>query len=194
MNYTVRLTDPDPFALYCVGIWTNTNIFSPYHKEYDFTPSYYIDFNTKQKFFNYDPFVYINDEPVDLTEIINYTIEDKFNVPKSFKIGNGAMLECAYQIREVNYLIEENKIWNTLEQKNKYLELLKEFRQWQIDCEKNESELDDLLKTNYNMWLYQINMLALKEISYRENINKQYKIYIQTLIKDQKEEAVSEQE
>ena len=31
------------------------------------------------------------------------------------KIGNGAMLECAYQIREVNYLIEENKIWNTLE-------------------------------------------------------------------------------
>lgn len=194
MNYTVKLTSPDPFALYCVGTWTNTNIFSPYHKEYDFTPFYYIDFNTKQKSFNYDPFVYINDEPVDLTEIINYTIEDKFNVPKSFKIGNGAMLECAYQIREVNYLIEENKIWNTLEQKNKYLELLKEFRQWQIDCEKNESELDDLLKTNYDMWLYQINMLALKEISYRENINKQYKIYIQTLIKDQKEEAVSEQE
>lgn len=185
MNYSIELQNPDQFTLYCVGTWSKTNQYSPYHKEYTFKPSYYISFKTItdfQIYKEYDPCIYINDEQIDLSEVIDYNIDKKFGVPNILKVGNGAILECAYQIREINYLIEEDSGWNILEKKSEYLKSIENFSNWQKECEDNESSSDDII------------YLASKEQEYRQEINKKYKEYIETLIEDQRIQAESEKE
>ena len=110
------------------------------------------------------------------------------------------MVECAYQIRQVDYLIETDNSWNTEPVKLVYEKTVQEFRNWQIQCETEEAELDALIadknspnyNDNYNTWLYRIRVLAAQEELYRNSINSNYQSYIQTLIFDQEEEAVSE--
>ena len=135
MNCTIELKNPDPFTLYCVGTWSIANEFNPYHKEYIFTPSYYIDFNNNQIYSDYEPYIYINDEQIDLSEIVNYDINKKIGVPSVLKTGNGVILECSYQVRQIDYLIEKDRVWNTLEKKNDYLETIKVFTEWQKECD-----------------------------------------------------------
>ena len=74
---------------------------------------------------------------------------------------------------------------NTLEKKNDYLETIKVFTEWQKECENNQVD-----ETDYN----ELERLAIKEKELRQNINNAYKIYIKTLIEDQKAQAVSETE
>ena len=185
MNCTIELKNPDPFTLYCVGTWSIENEFNPYHKEYVFTPSYYIDFNNNQIYSDYEPYIYINDEQIDLSEIINYNINKKIGIPNILKTGNGVILECSYQVRQIEYLIEKDRVWNTLEKKNDYLETIKVFTEWQKECENNQID-----ETNDE----ELERLANKEKELRQNINNAYKIYIKTLIEDQKAQAVSETE
>ena len=185
MNCTIELKNPDPFTLYCVGTWSIANEFNLYHKEYVFTPSYYIDFNNNQIYSDYEPYIYINDEQIDLSEIVNYDINKKIGVPSVLKTGNGVILECSYQVRQIDYLIEKDRVWNTLEKKNDYLETIKVFTEWQKECENNS--IDEI---NYD----ELERLANKEKELRQNINNAYKIYIKTLIEDQKAQAVSETE
>ena len=185
MNCTIELKNPDPFTLYCVGTWSIANEFNPYHKEYIFTPSYYIDFNNNQIYSDYEPYIYINDEQIDLSEIVNYDINKKIGVPSVLKTGNGVILECSYQVRQIDYLIEKDRVWNTLEKKNDYLETIKVFTEWQKECENNYID-----ETNDE----ELERLANKEKELRQNINNAYKIYIKTLIEDQKAQAVSETE
>ena len=185
MNYSIKLENPDQFTLYCVGTWSIANEFNSYHKEYIFTPSYYIDFNNNQIYSDYEPYIYINDEQIDLSEIIDYDINEKMGVPNVLKTGNGVILECSYQVRQIDYLIEKDRVWNTLEKKNDYLEAIKIFIEWQKECENNQVD-----ETNYD----ELEHLANKEKELRQNINNAYKIYIKTLIEDQKAQAVSETE
>ena len=200
MNCTIRLSDPDPFTLYEVGEWIPGPEYSPFHKNYIFQTKYFIDLNTGEKYSTYNPSIYINGNEISLEEVITHTIEGKFGVPDSFTIGNGAMVECAYQIRQVDYLIETDNSWNTEPVKLVYEKTVQEFRNWQIQCETEEAELDALIadknspnyNDNYNTWLYRIRVLAAQEELYRNSINSNYQSYIQTLIFDQEEEAVSE--
>ena len=185
MNCTIELKNPDKFTLYCVGTWSIANEFNLYHKEYVFTPSYYIDFNNNQIYSDYEPYIYINDEQIDLSEIVNYDINKKIGVPSVLKTGNGVILECSYQVRQIDYLIEKDRVWNTLEKKNDYLETIKVFTEWQKECENNSVD-----ETDYD----ELERLANKEKELRQNINNAYKIYIKTLIEDQKAQAVSETE
>jgi hypothetical protein len=99
MNCTTRLVNPDPYTLYAVGTWSLNKEYGPYHKDYVFNVSHYMDLNTNTRYDTCDSTMYINENPINLDEIINYSINDKFGVPKSFVIGNGVLLECAYQIR-----------------------------------------------------------------------------------------------
>jgi hypothetical protein len=96
MNCTIRVSNPDPFTLYAVGTWSLDKQYNPYHKDYAFNVSHYIDLNTNTRYDTYDTSLYINDNPIDLNEIVNYSIDGKFGIPKTFSIGNGVMLECAY--------------------------------------------------------------------------------------------------
>lgn len=200
MNCTIRLSDPDPFTLYEVGEWILNSEYSPIHKNYIFKTKYFIDFNTGKKYDSYNPSIYINNNEISLAETITYTIEEKFDIPQSFIVGNGVTVECAYQVREIDYLIENDASWNTEPVKIIYLNKLKEFREWQNQCEIDEIELDSLImdktspnyENNYKIWLYKIKVLAAQEENYREAIKNAYKVYIQTLISDQQKEAVSE--
>lgn len=192
MDCTIRLTDPDPFTLYDVGTWELKAEYSPYHKEYVFNHSYYIDLNTNTKYNAFDPTIYINGNPISLNEIINYSITDKLGIPENFTVGNGAMVECAYQIREVDYLIESDNSWNTKKAKEEYQSSVNNFRDWQTQCEQDEPAIDALMSTNYDQWVYKITALSRQEEQYRKIMNTTYQNYIKTLINDQKEEAVNE--
>ena len=85
----------------------------------------------------------------------------------------------------LDYLIEKDRVWNTLEKKNDYLETIKVFTEWQKECENNQID-----ETNDE----ELERLANKEKELRQNINNAYKNYIKTLIEDQKAQAVSETE
>ena len=194
MNCTNRLTNPDPFTLYAVGTWRQTAQYNLHHKDYTFDVSYYIDLNTNTRYSSYDPTIYINGNPINLNEVITYSLYDKFGVPESFTIGNGAMVECAYQTRIVDFLIESNDNWDTVTEKEKYETAVTVFRNWQYDCEQDESTLDQLLEEDRYRWEQTMLMLAGQEQQYRKIINNAYQSYIQTLIKDQEKEAESEEE
>jgi hypothetical protein len=132
------------------------------HKEYIFNTKYFIDFNTNKRYESYNPTININGNEINLLEITNYSIESKFELPTNFTIGNGVVLECAYQVREIDYLIEEDNSWNIFPIKTLYLNKIEEFKEWQKQCEENESELDSLIENkntpnyldNYNNWVY----------------------------------------
>ena len=194
MNCTNKLVDKDPFTLYAVGTWTLNNEYGPYHKDYVFNISYYMDFNTNTRYKEYDATVYMNGNSINLEDIVTYTLEGRFGVPTSFSIGNGVMLECAYQIREVVYLIESDDVWNTKIPKKEYEDAVNIFIEWQEECEHNQSTLDSLLENNQiNEWTNELISLANQEKQYRLNIDYTYKNFIKTLINDQKEQAVSEE-
>lgn len=193
MACTIRITNPDPFTLYAVGTWTLDKEYNKYHKDYVFNTQYYIDLNTNIKYNTYDATLYINDNPVNLDETINYSIDGKFGVPTSFTIGNGVLLDCAYQVREIDYLIESDNSWNTQSVKKDYKSAITNFRNWQIQCEVDEPSIDNLLiQGKQNEWERKIQALAGQESQYRKTIDSAYQSFIKTLIQDQEEEAVSE--
>ena len=193
MNCTTRLINPDPYTLYAVGTWSLDKEYGPYHKDYVFNISHYMDLNTNTRYNTCDSTMYINDNPINLDEIINYSINDKFGVPKSFIIGNGVLLECAYQIRQIDYLIESDDSWNTDIVRKEYESSITNFRDWQEQCELDEPTIDALLVQNKKAeWERKIQALAGQESQYRKIIDMTYQNYIKTLINDQAEEAVSE--
>ena len=91
---------------------------------------------------------------MDLVSVVNYDINKKIGVPSILKTGNGVILECSYQVRQIEYLIEKDRVWNTLEKKNDYLETIKVFTEWQKECEN-----DSVDETNYE----ELERLANKE-------------------------------
>lgn len=193
MACTIRITNPDPFTLYAVGTWTLDKEYNKYHKDYVFNTQYYIDLNTNTKYDTYDATLYINDNPINLDETVNYSIDGKFGVPASFTIGNGVLLDCAYQVREIDYLIESDNSWNTQSVKKDYQSAITNFRNWQIQCEVDEPSIDNLLiQGKKNEWERKIQALAGQENQYRKIIDSTYQSFIKTLIQDQEEEAVSE--
>ena len=193
MACTMRITNPDPFTLYAVGTWTLDKEYNKYHKDYIFNTQYYIDLNTNTKYNTYDATLYINGNPVNLDEIINYSIDGKFGVPTNFTIGNGVLLECAYQIRQIDYLIESDNSWNTQSAKKDYESAITNFRNWQAQCEVDEPSIDSLLTQGKKTeWERKVQALAGQESQYRKMIDSAYQSFIETLIRDQEEEAVSE--
>lgn len=190
----VRLTYQDPFTLYAVGTWIPGTQYNPYLQDYEFKVSYYIDFNTGERYKTYDTTLYINDNQVDVEDVVTYSIDGRFGVPKTFTIGNGVALECAYQIRQIDYLIESSDVWNTKKAKIAYETAINNFIDWQNQCEQNESVVDSYLTTNYDEWVKQITALARLEAEYRHTIDITYQQFIKTLISDQKEQAVSEEQ
>lgn len=193
MNCKIKLTNPDPFTLYAVGTWVLDKEYGPYHQDYKFNLAYYIDFNTNTRYKEYDATLYMNENPINLEDIVTYSLDGRFGVPTTFTIGNGVMLECAYQIREVIYLIESDDVWNTKLPKKEYEDAVNIFAEWQEECELNQSSLDALYEANNIVeWTQQITALAQQEKQYRSNIDFTYKNFIKALINDQKEQVVSE--
>lgn len=168
------LTKADPFTLYNIGTWKKVQQYNPYRIAWEFNILGYKDF-VSGKFIsgkdNYQPWIQVNDSIVSVEDIQNFdmTKPGKFT---ELKCGNGAIMEVAYQVRTIDYLIEDDPNWGVKEPKAEYL--------------KNVQNLKDLLSN------VDENYTSIKEVALRNNIKNSYTKYILALIKAQEEEKKAE--
>ena len=92
---------------------------------------------------------------------------------QKLKCGNGAIMEVAYQIRIIDYNIEDDKNYNVYFYKNEYQKALETLQNY----------LNNTSEKDYN---------AQIENQYRQNIDNCYRLYILELIKAQEEEKKAE--
>lgn len=192
----------DLFTLYAIGKWIDVNDETDWEPEYKNNPfdtsdyfrpgypnrkykiDYYMDpFNDKRiEVADYDPSIYINGAQNYLRETVDFTMSRPGKLT-SLSSGNGAIIEVAYQVRTIDYSIEDDDNWNVKLKKNNYLDLY--------------TNLDNLLSENNLKTINwedetEVNNLYKQEQAYRIAIKKAYNDYICTLIDDQEAERVAE--
>ena len=174
MNCTIELTNPDLFTLYRAGDWTHIVDYNPYRSYYRFDTSYYQDFFNNRKFKKeeYQPFLQINDSQISVEDIQMFDMNRPGKL-QELKCGNGAIMEVAYQIRIIDYNIEDDKNYNVYFYKNEYQKALETLQNY----------LNNTSEKDYN---------AQIENQYRQNIDNCYRLYILELIKAQEEEKKAE--
>lgn len=186
-NKTIKLDleKTDPFTLYKIGSWskgptTGTNIgYNPGRAQWTFNIQGYQDFYNNEYYHgvdSYQPLLQINDSIISVEEIETFDMKN----PKSFqtlKSGNGVVVELSYQIRTIDYNIENNPQWNVLSYKKAY----------QSACQ----ELSDILSDEF-MPTDMINYNYDTEQLLREKVKKTYTDYILALVAAQEEEQKAE--
>lgn len=182
-NNTIEFTqtEADPFTLFQVGTWNKTE-YSPMYSNYNFTINSYLDaYNNKvykDKYENgilvdkaYKPYIYVNGNSISVED----TRDFEFNNPgeiSSLSCGNGVTVNVAYQIRNIEYSIEET---------NYYVDLPTYKSQYNLALE----EYQKALQNNASYTQEQLNSLMSK-------IKNTYRTYILKLIEAQELEKEAE--
>lgn len=199
----------DKFTLFAVGTWEEKlydenykpsngmydeypgGYYSPVHEKWVWTLKYYLDMNTKTKIdiLDYDPCVYINGNQISVEDTIEYDI-GRVGKLKSFTVGNGAWVYCAYQMRVIDYLIEDDTSWDVYLIKQEYKRMVNDLRVYQAENELLEDMImqpgvEDLSPEKYEE-------MAKQETQLRDNINRVYQTFLQTLIEEQEKEKVAD--
>lgn len=172
MDATIPLLNPDIFTLYRVGDWEHIVDYNPYRSYYKFNTFSYQDFANNQSIMEYQPLIKINDSIVSLENIEVFNM----NTPTELSdllCGNGSIIEAAYQMRIIDYNIEDDINYDVHTYKNDYLQALKTL----------ETYLNDIQENTYSAEL---------EAEYRADINTKYRDYILHLITAQEEEKRAE--
>lgn len=134
---------------------------------------YYYNHNTGENYelSSYDPKIYINNNPINLEDIIEYDIREPKGI-KSLRVGLGVLAEVSMQIQVVNYELELYE--PTKNFKQEYELCLEEYLGWI-----RYNEIMD-----YDEWV-QVRMSKLPECKLK--IKNAYDNYIKTLIQAIKE-------
>ena len=179
----IHKDNADPFSIYEICVWDSKNEadhYRPGYSNYDYEVIGYKDFYNNEK--NYQanerqPFAMINNAQINVDDVRVYEWFRPGKI-KSLVSGNGVFTQVSYQIRNIDYLIEEeNPV--VFEKKSAYEAAIQAL-----------NDHLDTLDTNVNN--LSIDELIDKENNLRMNIQKTYQIYINTLIDEQLKEKEAE--
>lgn len=173
--------DADPFTLFQVGEWTKTE-YSPVYSGYDFAVNSYLDAYNNQTYIDkyengvlidkaYKPYIVVNGNSVSVED----TRDFEFNNPgeiSSLTCGNGITVNVGYQLRTIEYSIENTRY---------YVDLPSFKDLYNQAVEKYEEAIED----NENYTQEQLDALC-------ENVKNTYRTYILKLIEAQELEAEAE--
>lgn len=182
----------DPFTLYKIGsgytISPNVGItgpgYNPHRAQYIFNAKYYQDFfnNKTYNLEDYAPYVFINENQISVQDIYNFDFQKPGKL-NSLTTGISTNTEVSYQMRIIDYLIEEDQTYPKLyeakqnylsikNQLNKYYEILSFFNGLNEDNtlleEEKQSILNDLaIKFSKDTSKYEQEKIII-ENSYKE--------------------------
>lgn len=187
----------DLFTLYKAGYWSQGpglssegNLgYNPSRSKWTFNVQGYKDFaNNKyyQNISDYKPLLQINDNIISVEDTLTFDVK-KIGKLQTLLSGNGVTLEVAYQVRNIDYNIENNKGYpNLIAAKEKYQTLINEFKKYfseleqagiidqkRINAEFNKEQEKNKLENNKE---------SLSQEEYQErlqNINNKYNLIIQ---------------
>lgn len=173
----------DIFTLYACGDWYQKkygNINDPSYKPYDrfnwdFKLDTYIDFSDDSESRTYNPYIWINDSQISVEDIQDFSLS-KVGKIKDLRCGNGCNIELSYQIRNIDYSIEDDTTYNVYTYKKQY-----------------EIALQDL--NNYlssTSAITDIDTFATKEKELRSTVKRAYNAFVLALVKAQEEEKKAE--
>lgn len=167
----------DPFTLFQVGAWVEGEGYSPLRKNYTFKSEYYIDFaNNSIKYQDnvFQPILQLDEGQISVEDTRDFGIH-KPGVYQSLKSFNGITVNVAYQVREIEYSIEDT---------DTYVDLPASWMAYQKALE------------NYNNIINDLNEDEISEIdeieTCRAEIEKTYTKYILDLVKAQEMEKEAE--
>lgn len=173
----------DIFTLYACGEWVNKkppiddNSYLPYERfNWEFNTDHYVDFAVNdENIKEYQPYIMVNDSQVSVEDIRDFFMDTPGKL-KSLICGNGCILEAAYQIRIIDYSIEEDNTYQVINYKNQY------------NAAKNA--LNDFLTDTSEIGNVEQFNKKLQEL--QTTVNSAYRLYILSLIEAQEEEKKSE--
>ena len=201
--------NPDPYILYAVGTWeekfydSNYNpsngiyeeypggYYSPVHEKWVWTLQHYYDFHQNKiiSVDDYDPCIYVNKNQINLEDIAEYQV-GRMGTIESFTVGNGAWCYCSYQIRVIDYLIEDDLSWDVYPIKNEYKAMVKNLRDFQVEREIIEDEILQGIRDNLTEEEYR--NLNIRDQMLRNNILSSQKLFLQALILEREKEKVAD--
>ena len=173
----INSENADPFAFYEICDWESRDQgdhYRPGYHHYDYQVQGYVDFynNINYGANGWQPFVEINNARVSVEDTRVYEWFKPGKI-KSLVCGNGVFTQVAYQVRNIEYLIEEDDNWGVKPAKDNYEKAIQELQNHFEKLDNNEtSDLDE-------------NIL-------RKNVKETYRIYINTLIDEQIKEKEAE--
>lgn len=179
----------DPFSLYAIGDWKKEVAYNPYRADWKFYITHYEDFarlvytkTDEQKNFNsqvynpnkYFPQIQVNDNFVSVEETQDFDMSRPGKLT-NLKSGNGTMIEVGYQIRTIDYSIEDDDEYGVPKYKAAYETAQAEWDSYRADVEAGVIEPDGNL-----------------ELDLRNNIKNNYNRFILQLVRAQEEEKKAE--
>lgn len=166
----IDISDIDLFTLYQIGDWKHIVDYNPYRSYWEFQPYTYHDFYAAKDVSSEEANIQINDNTVNMDDIKVFDMYRPGKL-KTLKISHGTIAEVAYQIRNIEYSIEDDPQWKVLPAKRTYLNLVQQLE----DYLAKEQEYD-----------------ASYEQSLRSSIKMAYTNFILVLIEEQENEARAE--
>ena len=165
---------PDIFDLYAIGTWkTEGPGYRPGYPEKKYQISHYRDpANKNMKIVSdaYSPTIAVNGNEISVYETETYHLYKPGKID-SLICGNGTTVEVAYQMRTIDYFIEDDPNWGVKPFKEEYLKAVEELKDYL-------SKVDD-------------STLDI-EASKRQKVVDTYKNFIKVLIAKQEEERVAD--
>lgn len=182
--------DKDIFTLYACGEWKtkqtppkdNDDVYWPAYKPYDrfnweFKINEYLDFskNNVEHIQTYQPFAMIDGSEVNVKDIRDFQMSQPGKLD-SLVNGNGCVMEASYQIRTIDYSIEDDPTYGVKAVKDSYLQAVQNLNNYL----NSKDDITDLKEFDKNIKIYRL------------TVEQNYISYILALVKAQEEEKKAE--
>lgn len=182
--------DKDIFTLYACGEWKtkqtppkdNDDVYWPAYKPYDrfnweFKINEYLDFskNNVEHIQTYQPFAMIDGSEVNVKDIRDFQMSQPGKLD-SLVNGNGCVMEASYQIRTIDYSIEDDPTYGVKAVKDSYLQAVQNLNNYL----NSKDDITDLKEFDKNIKVYRL------------TVEQNYISYILALVKAQEEEKKAE--
>lgn len=189
----------DIFTLYALGEWRakqtppadNDTIYYPAYKPYDrfnweFKVNEYVDFSKRNKEHApiYQPFAMIDGSEVSVKDTRDFQMSQPGKL-KSLVNGNGCVMEASYQIRIIDYSIEDDPTYGVKAAKSSYLQAVKSLNNCLSDRD-GDSLKEDIIEND------KLEDLDSQIKGQRLTVEQLYTAYILALVKAQEEEKKAE--
>lgn len=166
----INKSNADLFTLYQVGTWEQGPVsnmgnigYNPGRSNWQFTIDGYQDFANSKYYSNkedYQPWIQINDNIVSVEDVKTFDVK-KMGKLKKLICGNGTNVEVAYQVRNIDYNIENDESFEDLiSAKEKYHNLVNQLKnyldsaeEYNIEDYEQEQQLRALIKSAYNEYI-----------------------------------------
>lgn len=182
--------DKDIFTLYACGEWKtkqtppkdDDDVYWPAYKPYDrfnweFKINEYLDFskNNVEHIQTYQPFAMIDGSEVNVKDIRDFQMSQPGKLD-SLVNGNGCVMEASYQIRTIDYSIEDDPTYGVKAVKDSYLQAVQNLNNYL----NSKDDITDLKEFDKNIKIYRL------------TVEQNYISYILALVKAQEEEKKAE--